>query len=525
MKTLARGIVGCLLLSAALSGAAQFKRISAAEFAKSPARVSALKRAVSAMKSRSSLPSSNKLYRTSWTYWANTHGYFGTGPNSSGPASAFKAQASQICAGLPPSQFSVCTSYYAHVKDSTLPNDGVTANVWGMCQHSDPSLGPSQANMQFFTWHRMYLKYFERVLRKASGDPNFTLPYWNYPDNAGPRGTGIALPTMMRGTATNTLVDTFRTPGLNANTTAISSNTGSAVQAFKFNDFRNFSFQLEMQPHGSMHCGTGFGCQAPDIGIVPVAGNDPVFYMHHANIDRLFQCWLVRKAAGKPITLAWAKANLGMPDSFYAQTWNFVDENGDPVSMTVAQLFEPGGIDYTYDQVTNCVPARITPEAVAASARPAANEEDQVLRGAPLSVQLSPVTLEAPEGPLPEGVTVDPGRTVLLIEDVRVAGSPGVTYDIYMSRKDAPDRRAYVATINYFNILVPHHAAHIPADAPRGHKLLFYDVTEQLAEIGGNAESDVSVDFVPTRSTEEEAAVSANAGTVTVGAVRLRVAQ
>ncbi len=521
MRTSARGIVVCLSLSITLTSAAQFTRISASDFAKSPARVAALKRAVATMKSRDTLAKTNKLYRSSWQYWANTHGYFGTGPNSSGPAADFKAQASQICAGLPPAQFSTCKSYYTHVKDTTLPNDGITINVWGMCQHSDPSAGPSQANMQFFAWHRMYLKYFERTLRKASGDPNFTLPYWNYPDDVGPRGTGIALPAMMRGVASsNTLVDTFRTPGLNANTTAISSGTGSAVQAFKFSDFRNFSFALEMQPHGSMHCGTGFGCQAPDIGIVPVAGNDPVFYMHHANIDRLFQCWLTRKANGKPITLAWAKANLGLPDSFYSQKWNFVDENGAAVSMTVAQLFEPGGIDYVYDKVTNCVPQRITPEAVAAPVRPASNEQQQVLRGAPLSVPLSPITLEAPEAPMPEGVNIEPGRTVLLIEDVRISGSPGVTYDIYIRRKDAPDKRTYVATINYFNILVPHHPG-----APRGHKLLFYDVTDQLADIGANAQTEIDVDFVPTRSTEDEATVSASAGTVTVGSVRLRVTQ
>ena len=515
------------LLSFIVAGSAfaQFKRISASEYAKSPARVAALKRAVAAMKARNSQSNTSKAYRTSWAYWAATHGYFGSGPNSSGPASAFKAQASSICAGLTPnSRFQTCVSYYTHVANTPVPNDGgITLNVWGMCQHSDPNDGPSQANMQFFTWHRMYLKYFERVLRKSSGDPNFTLPYWNYPDDVGPRGTGIALPTMVRGTTSNTLVDQFRTPGLNANTTAISSSTGSAQQAFDFTDFRNFSFALEMQPHGSMHCGTGFGCQAPDIGIVPVAGLDPVFYMHHTNIDRLFQCWLTRKANGQPITLAWAKANLGMDAAFFNQKWNFVDENGDPVSMTVSQLFEPGGIDYVYDKVTDCVPRRITPEAVAAPVRPAANEEDQTLRGQPLSVGLSPITLEAPEAPMPEGLNIESGRTVLLIEDVKVTGSPSVTYDIFISRKDAPDRKTYVATINYFNIIVPHHAGHTDASGPRGHKLLFYDVTDELAEIGANASTDISVDFVPTRSVEEEATVSSSAGTVTVGAVRLRV--
>ena len=43
--------------------------------------------------------------------------------------------------------------------------------AWNQCQHQ---------SFFFLSWHRMYLYYFERILRKASGDPNFTLPYWNY---------------------------------------------------------------------------------------------------------------------------------------------------------------------------------------------------------------------------------------------------------------------------------------------------------------------------------------------------------
>ena len=72
------------------------------------------------------------------------------------------------------------------------------------------------------------------------------------------------------------------------------------------------SNQLEGQPHGVMHCAVGDGCSIPHMGWVPLAGNDPLFYMHHANIDRLWQCWLNEKALGEEITLAKAKANLVM---------------------------------------------------------------------------------------------------------------------------------------------------------------------------------------------------------------------
>jgi hypothetical protein len=47
------------------------------------------------------------------------------------------------------------------------------AHYWQQCPHR---------NYFFLNWHRMYLYYFERILRKASGDPDLALPYWRYED-------------------------------------------------------------------------------------------------------------------------------------------------------------------------------------------------------------------------------------------------------------------------------------------------------------------------------------------------------
>ena len=521
MKRIA-GLTLVVLLVVTGAEAQQFTRISASEFAKDPAKVAAFRRAVQRMKERNTRARTSADFRQSWAYWANTHGYFGTGPRASGSAAAFKATARRRCAGFTGRLFTTCVSYYDHVQDFSVPNDGnITARVWGTCQHG---------NLQFLPWHRIYLKYFERTLRKFSGDPNFALPYWNYSDDTGP-DDGVALPVMMRGTATgNTLVDTFRTPGLNNNLSDIDPLDASAAQAFDFDVFTPFSQTLEGQPHGTMHCGTGTNCQAPDIGIVPVAGLDPVFYMHHANIDRLWQCWMVRKANGARIDLAWAKANLGMPQSWFDQSWSFVDENGRLVSMRVSQLFEPGGIDYVYDKVTDCVP-----EPPPQPERPAGDELDTVtnvapveLRGRTLNVPLAPSTQEGPERRLPEQVQVAPGRTVLLLQDVRVeGGNPGLTYRIYLSRRGDPSRRVYVATIHWFGILHSHHEEHEGPDAAPGHRLLFYDVTDELGQLGNPSEADIAVSFEPTRGGEgrESPQPSASAGTVRVGSIRLQTAR
>jgi hypothetical protein len=52
------------------------------------------------------------------------------------------------------------------------------------------------AGVNFFGWHRMYLYYFERVLRWAAQDDTLRLPYWDYTDPA-----QLALPAEFRQTA------------------------------------------------------------------------------------------------------------------------------------------------------------------------------------------------------------------------------------------------------------------------------------------------------------------------------------
>jgi hypothetical protein len=511
MKRIAGSIL--IALFVATTAAAQFTRISAKDFAASPARVVALEKAVRGMKARNTLAKTTKAYRTSWAYWANTHGYFG--PSSPmGTASAFKAAAPDAnhCGQLSGPALQQCISYYTHVQGFSLPADGgITQKVWAKCQHG---------NLQFLPWHRMYLKYFERVMRKASGDPNFTLPYWDYYDDV-TAGGDILLPKVVRNGAAAWMIDTFRTPGLNASTTPVDKDTGSAEQAFDFNGFTNFSQTLEQQPHGAMHCGTGWDCQAPDIGRVPVAGWDPVFYMHHANIDRLWQCWMVRKANGATINLAWAKANLGMPQSWFDQAWNFVDENGNPVSMKVSQLFEPGGIDYKYDQVTDCVPTPVAAppvEGVPAVRRQTVTSPEAVsLKGRTLTVPLAVSTIEGPEADVPDEIDVEPGHSVLIIENVRIEGGhPGVSYEIHLSRKSDPAARVFVATISWFGVM-DQHEGHDMAERP-GHRLLYYDVTSELARLGHPPEDDLAVTFEPARETPR-------AGTVTVGSIRVQTAQ
>ena len=64
-------------------------------------------------------------------------------------------------------------------------------------------------NWFFLPWHRMYLYYFERILRKASGSPALMLPYWDWTTNR-------AMPAPFTdSTPGNPLYTTHRGAGIN----------------------------------------------------------------------------------------------------------------------------------------------------------------------------------------------------------------------------------------------------------------------------------------------------------------------
>jgi tyrosinase len=47
----------------------------------------------------------------------------------------------------------------------------MAGQFFNQCEH---------ASWWFFPWHRAYLYFFERIVRKASGDDKFALPYWDW---------------------------------------------------------------------------------------------------------------------------------------------------------------------------------------------------------------------------------------------------------------------------------------------------------------------------------------------------------
>lgn len=191
--------------------------------------------------------------------------------------------------------------------------------AWNSCQH----------NTTFFmSWHRMYLCFFERILRKASGNPNFGLPYWNYSDSADANARFLPSAFRSPANATNPLYDSTRSAALNAGTGQLSAGAVSLASVLPGPvGFYPFSGNINGTPHGVVH-----GSIGGDMGLFETAGLDPIFWLHHCNIDRLWNKWL---AGGG------GRSNPPASDTAWHNTnFTFFDEDGNQVQMKGADIVD-----------------------------------------------------------------------------------------------------------------------------------------------------------------------------------------
>jgi tyrosinase len=368
--------------------------------------------------------------------------------------------------------------------------DAGNLEAWDTCQHG---------SFFFLSWHRMYLYYFERILRSASGDPNFALPYWDYTDPA-----QRAIPEALRnpGDASNSLFVSERAPGIN-NGAQVPASATTFTNAMAFTNFASpqgsgLSFGGQTVP-ASVHFGGIFGAlesQPHNIIHVLVGGNngwmidpnlaarDPVFWLHHANIDRLWNVWL---ALGGGRT----NPNGG---NWPTQTFTFFDENGTKVEMTGQEVVDSAAqLHYTYAPGSG---DEAGPEAAVESrpSEPFTDTASDVVFEKQVGTRLTKqtkVALSFPDAPTLEAVSTK--RDVLVIEGIKY-GRPGVYYEVYANLPEgtAPDHQGphYVGNIAVFG------QAATGAEAASGKHLheaatLAYDVTDK--KLGGA----VTLTFVP----------------------------
>jgi tyrosinase len=203
------------------------------------------------------------------------------------------------------------------------------------CRHGNPP----GSDPLFLPWHRAYLYFFELALRDQVATA--TLAWWDWTSPASHRsGIPAAFADAQAGGKPNPLVkasvqpaarqdgrpeETFRRPGNPAELP-----TAAQVEMIlSLRSFSDFTAQLE-DLHNAVHGWTG-----GTMGIIPWAAYDPIFWAHHANIDRLWRIWQLRH-----------------PQNFPA---SFLSRALPPFPLTVAQTLNMKSLGYDYASTTSAV--------------------------------------------------------------------------------------------------------------------------------------------------------------------------
>lgn len=386
-------------------------------------------------------------------------------------------------------------------------------------------------NWWFLPWHRWYLSYFERIVRKLSGNNDFALPYWNWT-------TSPAMPSVFWGNG-NPMFDSTRF--ITASDTADPGWVGTSVidnilSNSNFNLFASYpqsaanprgyvqEGQLESIPHDNIHVWIG-----GDMGQIPIAARDPVFWCHHNMLDCLWNEWNV---------------NRGFPNTNDSTWWNlqyneFSDENGNPVSVPAGESVLLPIFSYQFEP---CGPSHTSP---GAGARSKAEIEAFLRAGAPVKLDVTQrvslksevaLTVGRPDRStakidsqvLRDAIQPNGNRAVLL----SVTGVQAPPSHDYFVRVFAGQPEATPAT----PITDPHYAGSFGffADAkdmpgmaaePGGHKLGYVvdlsPVLRSLNQSGGLPANSLDITLVPVPYERHPA----SAERLSIGALELQVAQ
>jgi len=191
----------------------------------------------------------------------------------------------------------------------------------------------------FLPWHRAYLYFFERALRDRVADAMLTWWDWRTGPNRSARVPEPYSKARVSGKANplrsarvpRLALDQGRRAGISVagrtarepGDPALLPSTREVSRVLALRDFLDFSSALEGL-HDRVHVWTG-----GHMGMIPFAAFDPVFWAHHAMVDRLWRLWQLRHPGGRP------------PQAI-------LDEALPPFRMTVRQTLDVTALGYDY---------------------------------------------------------------------------------------------------------------------------------------------------------------------------------
>lgn len=374
-----------------------------------------------------------------------------------------------------------------------MPSAAEQKKYWAQCQHGSWFFPP---------WHRMYIGYFEQIVRSIiiglQGPSDWALPYWGYEDQSAnafklpaaffqkklPDGTTNPLYEPQREHGNNgadflTALDVSTTQAFAEHTFTSGPGPHALPQGFGgpetgFDHLHNTPHGgLESQPHDVVHGEVGELMGDPNT-----AGYDPIFYLHHANIDRLWSKWLTSSAANQnPNKTSWLNF-----------AFNFHDASKAEVKLTPSAVLDTTGTPFHY-QYDNVAPAPAgAPLAAAVHLVPMTENPLPQMVGAssdPNPLTSERTTMKVRLFPLsaPLGLLGAPdahySHAYVLAENVRCKGRPA-GYRVYLNVPEGagkPDDKYYIGAISTFGLL----QASTPSELHPGSGLTFtFDATKVI---------------------------------------------
>jgi len=210
--------------------------------------------------------------------------------------------------------------------------DGLSWDRQVRIHHVDSQHG----NSLFLPWHRLQLVHLERIVARLSGHDSFAMPYWDWQEHR-------FLPAWVCD-RDSPLYERQRARGVDELDFAAARWAESPYTAkLASDDFETFCGKqpegqgmVEGYGHNHIHALIGGAMQHPRT-----SARDPMFWLHHANVDRVWATW--HGLRGKELYPAEWKART---------VTGFVDVEGEPVGdLPVAGALETRALGYDYDRL------------------------------------------------------------------------------------------------------------------------------------------------------------------------------
>ena len=402
-----------------------------------------------------------------------------------------------------------------------LPSTADQRRFWNQCQHG---------SWYFLSWHRGYLLYFERICLAAivqlGGPRDWALPYWNYSSTGGGTDTKLIPPAFRRSTVGGNPNPLFA-PGHSGGTTGnagitsfdvsldclrrtrfVGASTGGSpgfggIQTGFHHDPGTLG-ACEATPHNNIHSAVG-----GYMWSFNTAGIDPLFWLHHCNIDRLWEVWRARATStGDPTQSAWRDF-----------LFNIHDENGAAITFKSSAMSSTTANGYRYQDISDpfaaatgaSILAGVEETSMTADTGPRPPAELAGATDRPVKLGEGRSSTRVAIAPRSQSILASvgdsaPARVFLNIENVTGKGPPG-TYKVYVNvpegaePDDHPDN--FVGTVALFGL-----SEQSADDAAHGGSGLTFvleitDLVQRLQGEGSWNESDLDVDFVPLRPVPE----------------------